>query len=81
MRYLIALFFVGMLFGGAPLKALDFQHTSDIAQKKINAQIAIPLSIPVPQDAGGGYTHEQHKKNAKLIYESAMLFKLTGQKK
>lgn len=81
MRYLIALFFVGMLFGGTPLKALDFQHTSDIAQKKINAQIAIPLSIPVPQDAGGGYTHEQHKKNAKLIYESAMLFKLTGQKK
>ena len=81
MRFLIALFFVGMSCGVVPLKALDFQNTSDMAQKKINAQIAIPLSIPVPQDAGGGYTHEQHKKNAKLIYESAMLFKLTGQKK
>jgi hypothetical protein len=35
--------------------------------------------IPVPADAGGGYTHEQHKRNATLILQSGLLFQFTGE--
>jgi len=36
------------------------------------------VPVPVPIDAGGGYTHEQHKQNAKTIYEAGMLYELTS---
>lgn len=45
---------------------------------KIDAQIDEPIVVPVPKDAGGGYTHEQHKKNAKTIYEAGKLYEFTG---
>ena len=35
--------------------------------------------MPIPADGGGGYTHEQHKQNAKTIYEAGMLYQLTGE--
>lgn len=40
-----------------------------------------PIAVPVPKDAGGGYTHEQHKKNYKAIRDTGILFQLTGEKK
>lgn len=58
-----------------------FDVTLQSAKNKINAQIALPLTIPTPKDAGGGYTHEKHKENAKLIYDAGQLFKLTGEQK
>ena len=33
--------------------------------------------VPYPKDAGGGYTHEQHKTNYRLLYENALIFQLT----
>ncbi len=36
------------------------------------------VPVPIPVDAGGGYTHEQHKQNAKTIYEAGMLYRQTG---
>lgn len=39
------------------------------------------VPVPVPVDAGGGYTHEQHKQNAKTIYEAGMLYQQTGEAK
>ncbi len=47
----------------------------------IDAQMAAPLVVPMPKDAGGGYTHEQHKFNAKAIYHAGALFKQTGEQK
>lgn len=55
-----------------------FATTLRAAQTKIEAQMALPMTIPVPQDAGGGYTHEKHKDNAKLIYDAGQIYKLTG---
>lgn len=40
---------------------------------------ALP-DIPVPADAGGGYTHEQHKRNATLILQSGILYQFTGER-
>ena len=40
---------------------------------------ALP-EVPVPADAGGGYTHEQHKRNATLILQSGILYQFTGER-
>lgn len=45
---------------------------------RIDAQIGEPLAVPVPADAGGGYTHEQHKRNAIAIFESGLLYEATN---
>lgn len=55
-----------------------FANTLDALAAKIDAEMAGPIVVPVPKDAGGGYTHEQHKRNAKTIYEAGKLFEFTG---
>jgi len=40
---------------------------------------AIP-DVPVPKDAGGGYTHEQHKRNSVTIQNAGFLYQVTGNK-
>ncbi len=59
----------------------SFDDTIKEAKHRVNAQMALPVTIPVPKDAGGGYTHEKHKENAKLIYDSSALYTLTGARK
>ena len=34
--------------------------------------------VPVPKDPGGGYTHEQHKRNYRAIYLAGQLYRITG---
>ena len=34
--------------------------------------------MPLPTDPGGGYTHEQHKRNQRSILEAGTLYRLTG---
>ena len=46
-------------------------------KQKIEAQSAKPMDVPVPADAGGGYTHEQHKRNYQFMYNAALLYQLT----
>ncbi|MEM8997849.1 MAG: alginate lyase family protein, partial [Acidobacteriota bacterium] len=35
--------------------------------------------VPAPRDAGGGYTHEQHKSNGIAIHDAGLLYLWTGQ--
>ena len=56
----------------------SFEQTMASLAAKIDAQILEPIVVPTPTDPGGGYTHEQHKKNAKTIYEAGMLFDFTS---
>lgn len=58
--------------------AITFADTLEALAVKIDAQMSEPIVVPEPQDAGGGYTHEQHKKNAKTIYEAGKLYEFTG---
>jgi len=58
-----------------------FGQTLKAATTKIDALTDQDIVIPVPKDAGGGYTHEKHKDNAKLIYDAGQLYKLTGERK
>ena len=57
-----------------------FSQAVQAAKATLEAQIDTPLSIPVPKDPGGGYTHEQHKANGFLLYDVGQLYKLTGEK-
>ena len=34
--------------------------------------------VPEPRDAGGGYTHERHKRNGILIMQAGSLYQFTG---
>jgi len=62
----------------AAYNGVSFDTTLAKGEKKLAAQMALPLEIPVPKDAGGGYTHEKHKDNARLIYDAGQLYTLTG---
>ena len=62
-------------------QASGFDLTLKQAQSKLDALIDTPLTIPVPKDPGGGYTHETHKANFTLMYEAGQLYQLTGEKK
>ena len=44
---------------------------------KIDGLIEQPINVPFPKDAGGGYTHEQHKRNYQAMYDAGLLFQLT----
>ncbi|WP_339870142.1 alginate lyase family protein [uncultured Algoriphagus sp.] len=48
---------------------------------KVEAEMAEPINVPIPKDAGGGFTHEQHKANQLSIFQAGVLYKLTGEKK
>lgn len=43
---------------------------------RVDAAMAEPRDVPVPKDAGGGYTHERHKSNAQLMYEAGLMYQL-----
>lgn len=60
-------------------KTLFDKSISDL-RVAIDKRRASGVPVPVPKDAGGGYTHEQHKQNGKTIYEAGMLYQLTGEK-
>lgn len=62
-------------------QADGFDATLSNAKQSLDAQMNLPISLPVPKDAGGGYTHEKHKESAKLIYNAGQLYKLTDEAK
>lgn len=49
-------------------------------QAKVDSQIALPITVPVPKDGGGGYTHERHKKNYLLMYDAGIIYQISQNK-
>jgi len=47
----------------------------------IDAKLMAPLNVPLPADAGGGYTHEVHKKNYADMLTAGRIFVLTQEPK
>jgi hypothetical protein len=50
-------------------------------QARIDAIIAADINVPLPADAGGGYTHEVHKQNYTNMRMAGRLYLLTEDKK
>lgn len=46
----------------------------------VRASMDKGVVVPVPKDPGGGYTHEQHKRNAQVIQGAGALYRLTGER-
>lgn len=59
----------------------SFKTKFEQQKRSVDKQMEQAITVPVPADGGGGYTHERHKKNYKLMYEAGMLFQLTQDKK
>ncbi len=58
----------------APLFAAEIER----AKTGVEASIRAGINVPVPKDPGGGFTHEQHKRNYRTIFEGGQLYRLTG---
>jgi len=61
----------------APLFAAEVDRST----RFVESMMAKGVVVPVPKDPGGGYTHEQHKRNYKAIYEGGQLYRITGEQK
>ena len=60
-----------------PLYAAELER----ARKFVDVMISEGVVVPVPKDPGGGYTHEQHKRNFRAIYLGGQLFRITGEQR
>jgi len=47
-------------------------------KKNVDEWIGKDVDVPFPKDAAGGYTHDKHKANYTLMFNSGMMFQLTG---
>ena len=55
-----------------------FQRSLDRTTARVDRYFASPPDVPAPTDAGGGYSHEQHKSNGVAIREAGFVYQLTG---
>ncbi len=55
-----------------------FLRALDQARLRVDRYFAAPPEAPPPTDAGGGYSHEQHKRNGIAIREAGVVYQLTG---
>lgn len=63
--------------GTLPLFDQQVELTKEIVEKGIKEGI----DVPIPKDMAGGYTHERHKSNWKLMNHAGNLYQITGDKK
>ncbi len=50
-------------------------------KKEVDVYIGKDVDVPFPKDAAGGYTHDRHKNNYTLMFNSGVLYNLTGDEK
>lgn len=53
----------------------------DNLKAQADLALANPIDVPTPADAGGGSTHERHKKNYHSMLQSGIAYQVTGDKK
>ena len=50
-------------------------------KKEVDAWLDKDVDVPFPKDPAGGYTHDRHKANYMLLFNSGVLYNLTGELK
>src|SRR6476659_6688919 len=48
-------------------------------KKQVDEYVGKDVDVPFPKDPAGGYTHERHKNNYMLMFNSGILYNLTGE--
>ena len=60
-----------------PLYAQEMERARGFVAEMMQAGVV----VPVPKDPGGGYTHEQHKRNYRAIHLAGQLYRITGERR
>ncbi len=47
-------------------------------KRNVDGWVGKEVDVPVPKDPAGGYTHEKHKANYMLMFNSGVLYNITG---
>ena len=63
---------------GAIHESPSFMRSLNLTRARIDRYFASQPDVPEPTDAGGGYSHEQHKRNGVAIREAGIVYQLTG---
>ncbi|MGN0235756.1 MAG: heparinase II/III family protein [Paludibacteraceae bacterium] len=58
-----------------------FDQSYAYALAEADAALESGIDVPVPKDAAGGYTHEQHKKNYYAMYYAGIVYQVSGEQK
>ena len=53
-----------------------FTKTLSDKMEELEITVSQPVVVPFPIDAGGGYTHEQHKKNYTDMYNAGIFYQI-----
>ena len=48
---------------------------------RVDLALSKKMEVPVPKDMGGGYTHEKHKSNYRVMQEAGALYQITRDEK
>lgn len=56
-------------------------HSYTEIKKDVDQWIGKTIDVPFPKDPAGGYTHDKHKYNYTLMFNSGLLYNLTGDAK
>ncbi|OYZ47312.1 MAG: hypothetical protein B7Y15_14700, partial [Bacteroidetes bacterium 24-39-8] len=54
------------------------QQSLDGLKKETDPWLNKAVDVPTPKDAAGGYSHEKHKANYLLLFNSGILYSITG---
>lgn len=57
-----------------------FRAEVERAQAFVRLELAHPIDVPLPKDAAGGYTDNQHRLNWRMIDTCGQIYRLTGDK-
>ncbi len=77
-RLLISQAEVDRIIASGPLPPA-FEQALQRARRSVDPYLQALPDVPTPVDPGGGYTHEQHKRNATIIQNAGILYLLTGE--
>ena len=58
-----------------------FDSSLATIKKEVDAEMLNPISIPIPKDMSGGFTHEQHKKNYLILQKAGVLYQILNDEK
>ena len=58
-----------------------FDKTFENVKQALDIRLLQPMEVPVPKDAGGGYTHEVHKKNYLDLMDAGVVYQVSGEEK
>jgi oligo-alginate lyase len=51
------------------------------AKAEVDAAMSRPISVPIPKDLPGGFTHEQHKNNFLMLQKAGVVFQISNDEK